>query len=161
MSRLVDSKDIVELQLKQMDCEILIRKKEALPQPPNPAPVFYAPPPAYQSPQQLLPQSPPTPAPVVSSPSSTTSAPAPTKSKSSHPPFKCPMAGNFYRCPAPGAPPFVKVCLKCMHACMHTWIYLSMFTHSIYVLSIYALLCLVCTQYVCLKRLSQFLIFCT
>ncbi|RZR88090.1 hypothetical protein BHM03_00015610 [Ensete ventricosum] len=30
-------------------------------------------------------------------------------SKSSIPPLKCPMAGTFYRCPAPGEPPFVKV----------------------------------------------------
>ena len=38
-SRLVDSRDIVELQLKQLDCELIIRKKEALPQPPSAAPV--------------------------------------------------------------------------------------------------------------------------
>ncbi|KAK6148601.1 hypothetical protein DH2020_019513 [Rehmannia glutinosa] len=105
--KLVDSKDIVELQLKQMDCELLIRKKEALPQP---APVFFQPPPAHHAMQP--PQSPPAsvPAPVASVPSSPASLPpAPTKPKSSHPPFKCPMAGNFYRSPAPGAPPFVKI----------------------------------------------------
>ncbi|XP_047962637.1 biotin carboxyl carrier protein of acetyl-CoA carboxylase 2, chloroplastic-like [Salvia hispanica] len=104
--KLVDSKDIVELQLKQLDCEILIRKKEALPQPSIPAPVYYTPPPTYQS---ALPPSTPAPASAASTPSSPTSAPAPTKPKSSHPPFKCPMAGNFYRSPAPGEPPFVKV----------------------------------------------------
>ncbi|XP_057767873.1 biotin carboxyl carrier protein of acetyl-CoA carboxylase 2, chloroplastic-like isoform X2 [Salvia miltiorrhiza] len=104
--KLVDSKDIVELQLKQLDCEILIRKKEALPQPSIPAPVYFTPPPTYQS--ELSPST-PAPASVASRPSSPTSAPAPTKSKSSCPPFKCPMAGNFYRSPAPGAPPFVKV----------------------------------------------------
>ncbi|KAH6797292.1 hypothetical protein C2S52_021846 [Perilla frutescens var. hirtella] len=112
--KLVDSRDIVELQLKQMDCEILIRKKEAVPQPATLAPVFFTPPPAYQStlPAQLLPESTPAPAYAASGSSSSTSAqapPAPTKPKSSHPPFKCPMAGTFYRSPAPGAPPFVKV----------------------------------------------------
>lgn len=109
--KLVDSRDIAELQLKQMDCEILIRKKEALPQPLVPAPVFFTPPYAHQSPQ-LLSESTPAPAPVVSAPSSLTSAqalPAPTNPKSSHPPFKCPMAGNFYRSSAPGSPSFVKV----------------------------------------------------
>ena len=33
MNRLVDSRDIMELQLKQLDCEVIIRKKEALEQP--------------------------------------------------------------------------------------------------------------------------------
>ncbi|XWS58937.1 hypothetical protein CRYUN_Cryun08bG0077200 [Craigia yunnanensis] len=37
--KLVDSRDIVDLQLKQLDCELIIRKKEALPQPPSAAPV--------------------------------------------------------------------------------------------------------------------------
>lgn len=106
MARLVDSRDIVELQLKQLDCELVIRKKEALPQPSTSAPVIYAPQTTY-SPQ------PPTtnvPAPTSSTPSPSPAAlPAPAKPKSSHPPFKSPMAGNFYRSPAPGAPPFVKV----------------------------------------------------
>ncbi|KAH7522851.1 hypothetical protein JRO89_XSUnG0096000 [Xanthoceras sorbifolium] len=47
--KLVDSRDIMELQMKQMDCELLIRKKEALQQP---APVIQMPPsmhPAIQS----------------------------------------------------------------------------------------------------------------
>ena len=36
--------------------------------------------------------------------------PSPGKaSTSSHPPLKCPMAGTFYRSPAPGEPAFVKV----------------------------------------------------
>ncbi|XP_047972769.1 biotin carboxyl carrier protein of acetyl-CoA carboxylase 2, chloroplastic-like [Salvia hispanica] len=104
--KLVDSKDIAELQLKQLDIEILIRKKEALPQPSSPAPVYLIPPPTYQS--ALTPTT-PSPESVASRPSSSTSAPAPTKSVSSHSPFKCPMAGNFYRSPAPGEPPFVKV----------------------------------------------------
>ncbi|KAL1531712.1 Biotin carboxyl carrier protein of acetyl-CoA carboxylase 1, chloroplastic [Salvia divinorum] len=102
--KLVDSRDIVELQLKQLDCELVLRKKEALPQPSTSAPVFYAPQTAY------TPQPPTTnvPAPTSSTPSPP-ALPTPAKPKSSHPPFKSPMAGNFYRSPAPSAPPFVKV----------------------------------------------------
>ncbi|MED6123839.1 hypothetical protein PIB30_053211 [Stylosanthes scabra] len=37
--RLVDSRDIVELQLKKLDCEIIIRKKEATSQPQAPTEV--------------------------------------------------------------------------------------------------------------------------
>ncbi|KAK4487935.1 hypothetical protein RD792_003673 [Penstemon davidsonii] len=107
--KLVDSKDIMELQLKQLDCEILISKREALPPPPS-APVSY-----YQSqPQPVGPPPVPTPSPVPTAASSYAPVPAlaPPKaqpSKSSHPPLKCPMAGTFYRSPAPGEPAFVKV----------------------------------------------------
>ncbi|KZV23283.1 biotin carboxyl carrier protein of acetyl-CoA carboxylase 1, chloroplastic-like [Dorcoceras hygrometricum] len=109
--KLVDSRDIVELQLKQMDCELVVRKKEALPQPSIAPPVIT---PSYQAmiPQQLPPANIPAPASAISVPSTPASLlapPAPAKPKSSHPPFKCPMAGNFYRSPAPGAPAFVKV----------------------------------------------------
>ncbi|KAK9292220.1 hypothetical protein L1049_020182 [Liquidambar formosana] len=115
--KLVDSRDIVELQLKQLDCEVIIRKKEALPQPPSAAPVVM-----MQSPHPLAVAPPdfqaaPTaaaPAPSASAPSAPTqepsSAPAAAKTAtSSHPPLKCPMAGTFYRSAAPGEPPFVKV----------------------------------------------------
>lgn len=100
----MDSRDIVELQLKQNNCEILIRKKAALPQPP----VYMASPSVPQAfvQQQLPPASAPAPAaPAVAA----LPPPAPSKPKSSHPPMKCPMAGTFYRSPAPGAAPFVKV----------------------------------------------------
>ncbi|XP_054802655.1 biotin carboxyl carrier protein of acetyl-CoA carboxylase 2, chloroplastic [Prosopis cineraria] len=111
--KLVDSRDIVELQLKQLDCELLIRKKEAV-QPP-PAPIL-----APVSPQVAYPVVPslPLPAPAAGSapanlPSSKPAPPSPTPGKaspsSSIPPLKCPMAGTFYRSPAPGEPPFVKV----------------------------------------------------
>ncbi|XP_009613066.1 biotin carboxyl carrier protein of acetyl-CoA carboxylase 1, chloroplastic-like [Nicotiana tomentosiformis] len=104
---LVDSRDIVELQLKQKDCEILIRKKAALPQPP----VVMAPPSVQQGfyQPQLPPASAPAPAAPVAPAAPALLPPAPSKPKSSHPPMKCPMAGTFYRSPAPGAPPFVKV----------------------------------------------------
>lgn len=105
--KLVDSRDIVELQLKQMDCELVVRKKEALPQQSIAAPVIIPPP--YQA--MIPPQLPPANAPATASsvPAAVPAPPAPAKPKSSHPPFKCPMAGNFYRSPAPGAPAFVKV----------------------------------------------------
>lgn len=114
MSRLVDSKDITELQLKQMGCELVIRKKEALEPPPvAPAAPFMMPPTFQQMvPAQPTPAAVPAPAsaPTSSAPVPKPALPAPTKSSgSSHPPLKCPMAGTFYRSPAPGEPPFVKV----------------------------------------------------
>ncbi|KAH9670718.1 Biotin carboxyl carrier protein of acetyl-CoA carboxylase 1 [Citrus sinensis] len=111
--KLVDSRDIVELQLKQLDCELIIRKKEALPQPPAPASMamMHSP-----SPPPVMPPTQPAPAPTSSAPSASPAPPASPPSstagksvKSSLPPLKCPMAGTFYRSPAPGEPPFVKV----------------------------------------------------
>ncbi|CAA7396187.1 unnamed protein product [Spirodela intermedia] len=112
--RLVDSRDIVELQLKQQDCELVIRKKEALPIPPAPNPVVMMQPqgtsPVLQ--QQFAPL-PPVAQPQASSGASPSppSSPAAANSsaKSSHPPLKSPMAGTFYRSPGPGQAPFVKV----------------------------------------------------
>ncbi|KAK9116527.1 hypothetical protein Sjap_015474 [Stephania japonica] len=107
--KLVDSRDIVELQLKQSDCELIIRKKEALPQASAHVVMVQSPSPP---PQAMLPQ-PPTPLAVAPAPASAApvpALPAPSKAaKSSLPHFKCPMAGTFYRCPGPGEPPFVKV----------------------------------------------------
>ncbi|RAL39122.1 hypothetical protein DM860_011608 [Cuscuta australis] len=104
--KLVDSKDIAEVHLKQMDCEIII-KKEALPQ----ANIMAAPAsigqPSFHQPiaQQLLPPAPaPAPAAAPSLPPT-----APAKPSSSHHQQKAPMAGTFYHAPSPGAPPFVKV----------------------------------------------------
>lgn len=107
--RLVDSRDIMELKLKHMDCELIIRKKEAFAQPTTAAPVAMIQPPQ----QHVLPPQPPMPQPTPSAatPSAST-PPLPSSSKgsqSSFPPLKCPMAGTFYRSPAPGEPPFVKV----------------------------------------------------
>ncbi|KAL6002865.1 hypothetical protein ACLOJK_023087 [Asimina triloba] len=112
--KLVDSRDIVELQLKQSDCELIIRKKEALPQQPLQAPVVMMQP---SPPQAVVPFHFPPPqttapvAPISSTPSlpTPTAPPAATPTKSSLPPLKCPMAGTFYRSPAPGEQPFVKV----------------------------------------------------
>ncbi|KAJ6364710.1 hypothetical protein OIU76_029638 [Salix suchowensis] len=108
--KLVDSRDITELQLKQSDCELIIRKKEALQQP---APPPAAPYPPMQSPypHAMFPAPPPAaPAPAPASPSLAPALPPPAKtSSSSLPALKCPMAGTFYRSPAPSEPPFVKV----------------------------------------------------
>ncbi|CAH2072677.1 unnamed protein product [Thlaspi arvense] len=106
--KLVDSRDIVELELKQLDCEIVIRKKEALQQAAPPAPVYHSmPPPMAGLPmppsQPVAPPASPTPS---SAPETAKPTPAPS---SSHPPLKSPMAGTFYRSPGPGEPPFVKV----------------------------------------------------
>lgn len=114
----MDSRDIIELQLKQLDCELVIRKKEALPQEPA-APVFMMQPPPQGMMQSQMPQAPPSP-PASPSPAPSPpvlALPSPTaKSKSSHPPLKCPMAGTFYRSPGPGEPPFVKVKHFCLPA---------------------------------------------
>ncbi|XP_055811518.1 biotin carboxyl carrier protein of acetyl-CoA carboxylase, chloroplastic-like [Solanum dulcamara] len=107
--KLVDSRDVVELQLKQLDCEILIRKKEALPQPPSPAPAQAPVMQSYHVPS-VQSSAPPPPAPAP--PPIQTPAPSPAAAKSadsSLPPLKSPMAGTFYRSPAPGEPVFVKV----------------------------------------------------
>ncbi|TYH52210.1 biotin carboxyl carrier protein of acetyl-CoA carboxylase 2, chloroplastic [Gossypium raimondii] len=113
--KLVDSRDITELQLKQSDCELIIRKKEAL-QPPEQAPPVFMPQymPHHAMFQTPFPAAAPTASPAPSNPAppplALPSAASPAKtSSSSHPPLKCPMAGTFYRSPAPGEPPFVKV----------------------------------------------------
>ncbi|XP_039028867.1 biotin carboxyl carrier protein of acetyl-CoA carboxylase 2, chloroplastic-like isoform X1 [Hibiscus syriacus] len=106
--KLVDSRDIAELQLKQLDCELVIRKKEALQPPESSSPIVMP----HYMPQAMF-QTPPPAAPAPASPTPPALAPLslpPAKtSNSSHPPLKCPMAGTFYRSPAPGEPPFVKV----------------------------------------------------
>jgi acetyl-CoA carboxylase biotin carboxyl carrier protein len=108
--KLVDSRDIVELHLKQSDCELIIRKNEALPQPAPVAPIVSMPPPM----QHFSYPPPPPPAPAAASPPPpAAAAPAllapPKAALSSQPTLKCPMAGTFYRCSGPGEPPFVKV----------------------------------------------------
>ncbi|CAN6974903.1 unnamed protein product [Brassica oleracea var. botrytis] len=112
--KLVDSRDIVELQLKQLDCELVIRKKEALPQPESP-PAQYV---MMQQPNQSSyvqsvapppPPSAPAASPAPSAPASLPSPSPPAPAKSSLPTVKSPMAGTFYRSPGPGEPPFIKV----------------------------------------------------
>ncbi|CAH2072615.1 unnamed protein product [Thlaspi arvense] len=108
--KLVDSRDIVELQLKQLDCELVIRKKEALPQPQSPAPYVM-----MQQPNQpsfvhsMAPPPAPAASPAPSTPASLPPPSPPTPAKSSLPTVKSPMAGTFYRSPGPGEPPFIKV----------------------------------------------------
>ncbi|CAI8591901.1 unnamed protein product [Vicia faba] len=104
--KLVDSRDIVELELKQAGYELMIRKKEALQPPPVPQQSFSYP--AYPF-HQAPPPSIATSAPASAPPAKAALALPAKSSASSYPPLKCPMAGTFYRCPAPGEPPFVKV----------------------------------------------------
>ncbi|XP_009131471.1 biotin carboxyl carrier protein of acetyl-CoA carboxylase 2, chloroplastic [Brassica rapa] len=108
--KLVDSRDIVELELKQLDCEIVIRKKEALQQQAAPpAPVYHSMPPPPMAGLQMAPSQPVAPPPASSPSSAPETAKPATPPSSSHPPLKSPMAGTFYRSPGPGEPPFVKV----------------------------------------------------
>lgn len=111
--KLVDSRDIVELELKHLDYELVIRKKEALPPPPAP-PSFPPPQVIAQSPYPAYAHPPP--------PAAAASAPAAPPAQALPPPaapaaspgldlprILSPMAGTFYKCPAPGEPPFLKV----------------------------------------------------
>ncbi|KAL0843173.1 hypothetical protein Bca101_016418 [Brassica carinata] len=109
--KLVDSRDIVELQLKQLDCELVIRKKEALPQPQSPAQYVMMQQPNQSSyVQSVSPPSAPAASPAApSTPPSLPSPSPPAPAKSSLPTVKSPMAGTFYRSPGPGEPPFIKV----------------------------------------------------
>ncbi|CAM6127819.1 unnamed protein product [Calypogeia fissa] len=105
--KLVDSRDIVELELKSKDYELIIRKEAQ--QPPAPPMTFPGPHvmahttfPGYPPPPPPAPVA--APAPVASPP-----PPEPTPAAPSHPPMLSPMAGTFYRSPGPGEPAFVKV----------------------------------------------------
>ncbi|KAL5542189.1 hypothetical protein UlMin_009899 [Ulmus minor] len=114
--KLVDSRDIIELQLKQLHCEVIIRKKEALEQPAQQVPY-----PTMPVPYPHAMFSAPPPPTLVAAPAPPALAPTPAtahakSSPSSHPPLKCPMAGTFYRYPGLGEPPFAKenieICLS-------------------------------------------------
>ncbi|CAA7396139.1 unnamed protein product [Spirodela intermedia] len=113
--KLVDSRDIIELQLKQQDCELIIRKKEAMPHQPAPAPVIMMQSHGISPVTHSQSVSPPPAAPPSSSPAgalpapSTPAAATATSVKPSHPRIKSPMAGTFYGSPGPGQPAFVKV----------------------------------------------------
>lgn len=107
LSRMVDSREIVELQVKQLGCELVIRKKEAIPKSqPVESPGAVTLPPHYVFPAQPQLANPSAPASLPQL--ITASAPPLAAVSPSHPPLKCPMAGTFYRSPAPGEPPFVK-----------------------------------------------------
>lgn len=107
---LVDSRDITELQLKQQGLELSIKKKEAFQPDAAPMVMMQLHPQAMMPPQMApTPSNAPAASPASSAPASPPALPSPSKPKSSRPPLKCPMAGTFYRAPAPGAPPFVKV----------------------------------------------------
>lgn len=108
----MDSRDIVELELKHLDYELVVRKKEALTPPAaplvtSPQVVTQAPYPAFAPPSpapHAAPSATPTPVPAAVSPPAPSAQPA-----LDSPRILSPMAGTFYKCPAPGEPPFVKV----------------------------------------------------
>eukprot|EP00245_Coleochaete_scutata_P006850 TRINITY_DN21655_c0_g1_i1.p1 TRINITY_DN21655_c0_g1~~TRINITY_DN21655_c0_g1_i1.p1 ORF type:complete len:293 (+),score=77.19 TRINITY_DN21655_c0_g1_i1:161-1039(+) len=111
--KLVDSRDIVELELKHKDYEIVIRKKEALSPPkmqqsqPGMHVMAHTSPMPYQ--QYSAPPPPPAPAAIpVAAPAPAPPA-APAKPASSIPPMLSPMAGTVYRSPAPGEKAFVQI----------------------------------------------------
>eukprot|EP00271_Cylindrocystis_brebissonii_P019934 TRINITY_DN6360_c0_g1_i1.p1 TRINITY_DN6360_c0_g1~~TRINITY_DN6360_c0_g1_i1.p1 ORF type:complete len:290 (+),score=63.13 TRINITY_DN6360_c0_g1_i1:236-1105(+) len=113
---LVDSRDIVELELKHKTYEITIRKAAAL-KSATPAVqqhvTFPGPHVMAHSgfPQQFMQAPPPPPAEAAPAPAAApppAAAPAP-KAPSGLPPMLSPMAGTFYRSPAPGEAAFVKV----------------------------------------------------
>ncbi|KAE8727182.1 Biotin carboxyl carrier protein of acetyl-CoA carboxylase [Hibiscus syriacus] len=108
--KLVDSRDVIELQLKQSDCELEIRKKEALQPPESASPIVmpqYMPQAMFQTPPLAAAVAGPAPASPTPPASAPSSLPPAKTGNSSRPPLKCPMAGTFYRNPAPGEPPFV------------------------------------------------------
>lgn len=115
--KMVDSSDIVELELKDANYEIVIRKQAALAD--APAAPAAAPPPSF-APYQTFPgphvmahtqfaqQTMPAPAAPADAPAAAPAAPvAPPAPKL--PPMLSPMAGTFYLSPAPNEPSFVKV----------------------------------------------------
>ncbi|KAG0603560.1 hypothetical protein M758_10G102600 [Ceratodon purpureus] len=111
--KLVDTRDIVELELKQKDYELIIRKKEALPPPPaphqsSPGPHVMAHTmfPGYQTQGQPQPIQE---APAAAAPAAPAAVPDAIPLAAEHPPMLSPMAGTFYKCPGPGEPPYVKV----------------------------------------------------
>ncbi|KAH7293023.1 hypothetical protein KP509_28G008300 [Ceratopteris richardii] len=112
--KLVDSRDIIELELKHSDYEIVIKKKEALTPPPAPSSlpqsqaIYPTHAPSLPPPQPLQAVAPSAPATTPAQPSPAPSVPpiSPASDKSK---ILSPMAGTFYRCPAPGEPPMVKV----------------------------------------------------
>lgn len=109
--RMVHETDIVEMELKSKKFSLAVRKKEAI-EPPEPvfAPPQYPPQQGYlQAPQQQGPpqqQQQQQQAPQSSGPVKQESAP--DKPRQDGQEVASPMAGTFYRSPAPGEPPFVR-----------------------------------------------------
>ncbi|KAG6547741.1 hypothetical protein Mapa_010554 [Marchantia paleacea] len=110
--KLVDTRDIIELEMKHKDYELVIRKKEALPPPPPPPTSIPGPHVmAHTSyPEYLAPPTPQGPAWADTTPASAFASETPQVAPASmYPPMLSPMAGTFYRSPAPGEPAFVQV----------------------------------------------------
>lgn len=112
--RMVHSTDIVELELNSKKFKLSVKKKEALEQPEPQIVHVPAPAAAYAAP---APVAAPLPAPLASAPPAVpAAAPAPAAAASAPAPpaavegveVASPMAGTFYRSPAPGEPAWAK-----------------------------------------------------
>eukprot|EP00891_Asterochloris_glomerata_P000406 jgi/Astpho2/406/Aster-03456 len=111
--RMVHSTDIVELELKSKKFSLSVKKKEALEQP---EPVYAQAPPQMWQPQMQQQMQQPGPPPQA--PQSSTPPPSQEKAPEPKPAgdaggdsgykVTSPMAGTFYRSPAPGEAVFVK-----------------------------------------------------
>ncbi|KAL3132273.1 hypothetical protein ABBQ32_008858 [Trebouxia sp. C0010 RCD-2024] len=115
--KMVHSTDIVEFELRSKRFSLAVRKKEALVQPEPvyiPGPHGGSPPPYYQSQPQGIAAPPPPPPPTDKAPSSGGGGGGGNGSGPSAEPvvegykMASPMAGSFYRSPAPGEPSFCK-----------------------------------------------------
>lgn len=107
--KMVHDTDIVEFELKSKKFSLSVKKKEAL-QAQQPVQVVAAPMPMMQAAPIAAPAPAPVAAPAVA-PAAPTPAPAAAPAPAPAPKgieVTSPMAGTYYRCPAPGEPPFVK-----------------------------------------------------
>eukprot|EP00798_Chlamydomonas_sp_ICE-L_P019452 gene19452-26114_t len=108
---LVNTTDIIELDMKSKRFNLLVRKKEAI-KVPEPivqqmmAPPQYAPQQMMASPPAAAPAPAPASAPAASAPAP--AAPPPPAAAARGIELMSPMGGTFYRSPAPGEPAFVK-----------------------------------------------------
>lgn len=107
--KMVHSTDIVELELNAKKFKLSVKKKEAL-ETPEPHFIQVPGPAAYAAPPMAPPQplaAPPPPATPAAQPAAAP-APAPVAAAVEGVEVTSPMAGTFYRSPAPGEPAFVK-----------------------------------------------------
>lgn len=105
--RLVDQSTLDELVVEIGDLKVEVRRKGAMPPGPDaPAPAAPPSPPSPVSPEPL-PAAPP--APAASGQDSVPAAGGTPDLAEGQVAVRSPMVGTFYRCPAPGEPPYVEV----------------------------------------------------
>jgi len=113
--KLVDETDIIEFEMKSKRFSLSVRKKEAQEPVPAAAPAMQAMPmPMQPMPMQPMPMAAPPPAAPEPAPAAPEPAPAAAPEPAPAAPvagttITSPMAGTFYRAPAPGEPAFVQV----------------------------------------------------